>query len=665
MASGALAFQVVQDTAGSTTGVHPQVTDSVAAHPTFADPVIAVVQFIFQQSPWVMWGGVVVGVLVAAAVLTVVWKRRVALRTWLTTRSGAVKLAMLGGVAILAVGVAGLGYRANTFVEKDNRFCNGCHIFVATGQARIESDTGHYTLVNRLEGKHDTLSCHSCHELKPLKEAVKMVWWMSGVRDDRIPPHAKVPRRVCEGCHVQGDAKEMWQKIATTAGHRTHLESDSTALDSIQCITCHAQEVHRFVPVNTTCTQKGCHENTRIVLGQMSQTSVALEAHCTACHQFTAEVPQLATRDSAAGTLVPGDKQCRACHQMEARLPQFDPAKDPHKGTCGMCHDPHAQKEVQEAKLSCTNSSCHATWRDNPFHTGANHRRVAQQCTTCHLPHQARVDASDCTGCHQQVRARSHQKLQPPLPFDTTATKQRAAVEPPAREPRGKGDAPALLDSGGAVSVSIPAPTADSFPHTRHRQLPCLTCHTTREGQGGGLTFVAPRGCQICHHQAANRNQCVTCHQPDELAAVPYSATVSVTVGNHAARERTVPFRHEVHRNEKCVDCHTQAVTLAPDTVVRTCVSCHAQHHAPDRQCATCHRTEQIVTAHRRPVEAHKDCDLCHTPARVAELVPTRTLCLTCHADKDHYPPKQCTVCHFQSSPELYRAHLTRTGGDS
>ena len=657
--TGALALQTVPESAGA--AVHPPV-DSVVAHPTFSDPVITAVQFFFQQSPLVMWGGVILAAIIAAILLRAVWIRRQRLGLWLRTRSILAKMALVGGVTLLLLAVAGLGYQAKTFVETDNRFCSGCHIFVATGEPWVPSDTGSYTLVNRMEGKHDSLSCHSCHELKPLKEAVKMVWWMSGVREDEIPPHAKVPREVCENCHVQGDASELWQAIAATAGHRVHLESDSSALADVECLTCHVQEVHRFVPVNTTCTQKGCHENTSIVLGDMAEKTVALEAHCTTCHEFTAEVPRLATRDSAAGTLVPGDRECMSCHQMETRLATFDPARDPHGGTCGMCHDPHAQKEVQEAKLSCSNSSCHATWRDEPFHLGASHRKVAQECTTCHVPHQARVDASDCTGCHQQVRSRSGGRRQPPLPFDTTAVKQRAAVDQEPVSPRGKGDAPPGADSR-AAPPAIPEPFAvDTFSHPRHQQLPCITCHTTRAGQGGTLTFERPRGCQICHHQAPSRNDCSACHQPAELTPVR-PMLIAIAVLSHAPRPRSVPFEHGKHASVRCLACHGEEVSLRPDSSVMQCAGCHVEHHEFDRACATCHATDQILSAHQPPVEAHQECDACHAPERVAQLIPTRTLCLTCHTAQDHYSQTQCTTCHFQSSPERFRAHLRKAPG--
>src|SRR4029077_4416008 len=128
-------------------------------------------------------------------------------------------------------------------------------------------------------------------------------------RPDMIGMHAKVATQECARCHVRGDAKETCHRIASTAGHRTHLESDSSALKNVQCVSCHGLEVHSFVPVNATCAQAGCHSTRRITLTKMvGQTAV----HFFVCHRGTAEVPALATRDSARGRLVPVMRQCLA-----------------------------------------------------------------------------------------------------------------------------------------------------------------------------------------------------------------------------------------------------------------------------------------------------------------------------------------------------------------
>jgi hypothetical protein len=261
------------------------------------------------------------------------------------------------------------------------------------------------------------------------------------------------------------------------------------------------------------------------------------------------------------------------------------------------------------------------------------------------------VDASDCTGCHTQMREvrNGRREIMPPLPFDTTATLRTSTTSPPPpREPRGKGDAP--------LAEEPPPWTADSFAHVRHQRLPCITCHDPQSRRK--LTFDPGRGCQICHHQAPDQNNCATCHTSDELAALRPVPTLTVTVANTAPRPRTVPFDHAAHTSRRCVECHNTPVTLAPTAAAATCTACHEQH-AGTTKCAACHAAAAPFAAHKPPADAHRACAACHQSAIVATLQPTRALCLTCHApQQDHKPGAECTTCHMQALPTEYRATL-------
>jgi hypothetical protein len=646
-----------------------RLVDSVVVRSPLPDPLIPLVQWIFQRPPWVMISGIVIGGVLALAIAVLLWRRRRLIGQWLLTRDRGVKLALGGALGVVLLLLLGAGLKVNNYVMHDNDFCSGCHIFVPSGQLFVHPDTGTYLLVNKVEGAHDSLSCHSCHPFDIKAQSKELYYWITA-RPDRIPPHAKVPRQICEDCHVRGDAKETWQRIASTAGHRTHLESDSSALEDVACLTCHARTAHRFQPADTTCAQKGCHltDEVKIKLGSMAarferpaSTSRANEEqlYCNSCHQFTAEA-QFVSLDSAAGSLRPGERQCLGCHEMRRLLTAFDPDKDPHGGSCGMCHNPHTDARPTDALKSCAEGNCHSNWRSVPFHVGAAHRRVAQRCQTCHQPHAARVDASDCTGCHTEVR-KGGGRIQPPLPFDTTeALRQSMRLVEPGRS-RGRGDAPAPDPPRGDLSAS--SSPADTFSHKRHRQLACITCHTTTSRRSD-LTFEPPRGCQICHHQRPARAQCSTCHESRELVPAE-EVTVQVAVPDHQPRARRVGFEHASHSEGACVQCHTEPVSLEPKAEVATCAACHTEHHQTvgtgSRACADCHRTSQILEAHARPIDAHSRCSGCHEAETVTSLTPTRSFCLACHAtDVDHYTPKQCTLCHFLESPEGYRAHLRK-----
>jgi hypothetical protein len=645
-----------------------QFVDSVVVESPLPDPLVPIVQWIFQKPGWLMAGGIVLGMLVAIAILALLWRRRRAIGTWLVTRDRGIMLAMLGAVGAVLLLMVGTGVKAYDYMMHDNDFCRGCHIFVPSGQVFVHPDTGTYLLVNRLEGKHDTLSCHACHPFELKAQTKEMFYWIVQ-RPELIPPHAKVPRHICEDCHVQGEAKKTWARIASTAGHRTHLESDSAALKNVQCLTCHARSAHRFQPADTTCAQKGCHltDDVEIRLGRMAArfspaNRQALpneeKLYCNSCHQFTAEA-QFVSRDSASGILTPGSRQCFGCHEMRQLLASFDPAKEPHRGSCGMCHNPHTDVKPADALKSCADGKCHADWRDVAFHVGAAHRKVAQRCQTCHAPHAARVDASDCVGCHESVR-KGGGTFRPPLPFDTTkALQQSIQLIEPGRS-RGQGSSPPPDDGPGRVEP--PLAPADSFSHKRHRRLTCITCHSTTSPTRT-LTFEQPRGCQICHHQRPASSRCATCHEASELAE-PAPVSVTVSVPRQPSRVRPVAFDHEAHADRACVACHTTAVTLAPGEPAATCTACHDDHHAAGRDCASCHRNTQILQAHAPPIDAHQACARCHAERTVGRLEPTRSFCLACHdRQADHYPPQECTVCHLQSSPDSFRVKLTSAGG--
>lgn len=608
--------------------------------------VAEVVRFLFNVPQWIQIGGFFLGIAVALWVAWQLWRRRGAIAGWVRTRQRGVQLGLAIGLFGAIALAGGAGMASWNYMQHDNGFCTGCHV--------MAEPFGQFTA---RAGKHDSLQCHDCHQ-QPITASIRQLYLWVAERPQEIGDHAKVPTAVCAQCHVK-EGGERWERIATTAGHRTHLESDSSALAGIQCVTCHGEEVHRFVPVDRTCGQSGCHEaeKTGIVLGKMAQQT---SLHCVTCHQFTAEVPRLATRDSAAGTLRPANEQCLSCHEMRQVLAEFDPTLDPHGGTCGMCHNPHEQATPAEAARTCAMAGCHDNWRNEPFHQGLAHRRVGQECVICHEPHRARLDASDCNACHERVRSAGRRLRVPPPPFDTLRALRRSATAPHGGDPVVTG----FLGGGLEWQMppprpSLPAAQPDSFSHPQHRKLACLTCHATTGGHGR-LTFEPPRGCQICHHQAPATSDCTSCHRAEELRTA-LAATLTVHVGREPPRTRTVAFDHRAHTRATCITCHVAAVTLTVAPAVGNCTACHDEHHAAARGCAACHAGSDWRKAHARPAEGHRDCDACHEPATIERLVPNRAFCLTCHeAQTDHYPTRECTVCHFLATPEQYRRHLKR-----
>ena len=674
-----------RDTAAARGGAHTPAdtaaADSVLVESPLPGGAADVARFLLTEVPrWLQITGLVIGAVLFAVAAWWLFTRRRDIRRWIATRTHAWKLALAAAAVIAIVAVLGAGAWTWNFTQHENAFCTSCHVMNPAFQRFADESN-----------EHGKLSCHDCHQQSTMASVRQLLVWVAE-RPDRIGEHAKVPTKICESCHVTGDTAK-WQHVAATAGHRVHLESDSSALDDLECVTCHGEEVHRFRPVSRTCGQSGCHksEDTDIVLGKMAEQTVR---HCTSCHGFTADVPALATRDSARGTLVPGKPECLGCHEMRKVLADFDEAKDPHGGKCGTCHNPHVQQTASAAAKTCASAGCHSSWRDEPFHTGQAHRRVAPRCLTCHLPHRAEVDASECESCHRAVRTRG--TLRPPLPFDTSAALRRTGRRMAPREPAAPhaalpARAPAAprhslgtqrLRAGprfsefpevtlryvgweareppapGHRGTGPPAAAVDSFSHARHAKLACLECHETGTGHGR-LTFERPRGCDICHHQQRTPARCGSCHRPEEYEAAK-KVTVTVTVPRRRPQPRAVEFLHEPHRMRTCVECHTTPVTLAPEPSKAQCRDCHADHHDAGRTCSTCHRIADPGAEHW-PVEvAHQRCDACHTATTVARLTPTRSFCATCHAPKatNHHDRRECTVCHFLTEPPSYRTEL-------
>jgi hypothetical protein len=556
--------------------------------PPLPGGIAAMVRFIFRVPQWIQIGGIVVGLVVAAVVIRLLWRHRLAIIAWFKATSPGLRGAMAAGGVVVLFLMAFAGTKSWNYMQHDNGFCTGCHI--------MEQPFGRF---ETRAGKHRDRKCHDCHQQSLYASARQLVLWVAN-RPDKITPHAPVPNSRCEGCHQLPNGKKPWEHALYLAGHKAHFESDSSALKDLKCVTCHGKEIHKFIPSARTCQQEGCHVNQSVRMQKMIDLP---EINCVTCHDFTADLPALADRDSAVRALVPSAGQCRSCHQMQTKPAGYDLTKDPHKGSCGSCHDVHADSIPVQARTRCTD--CHTDLSRSAFHNGANHQRVKQDCLLCHNPHAASLDPSDCAGCHAKVRTRG--KFHPPLPFDTAAAARGhigLAVPPadlpvPARylehgpvanpvieerldDHRGKGDAlPAELPAARDSPAGAAPMAQDSFPHNRHTSLPCLTCHNVNRADHG-LVFEVPRGCDLCHHQrfragTATASECATCHQPDELAA-PKSETVAVKVGVHAPVARPVAFQHARHRELACTSCHVPPALMPPDSV-RTCQACHARRH--------------------------------------------------------------------------------------
>jgi nitrate/TMAO reductase-like tetraheme cytochrome c subunit len=570
----------------------------------------------------VQLGGILIGVPIALIVAWRLWKRRQDVWRWWRSRGAALRLTIVAAIFVVVAGAATTGLVGYTYVMHDNDFCQSCHIMD--------------TAWNRFQvSAHKDIQCHACHR-QPLYVSTKELYYWVTQRLMEVPEHDKVPTAVCDECHRQKGADSTLTQVMLSAGHAVHLKSDSSALKDVQCVTCHGRDFHIFIPNNPTCTQSGCHTKIQVNLGAMSRQAFP---HCTICHDFKSRVPLSVTVAEAKTKLTPQAMNCFNCHKMIQEVKRFDLYLDPHKGNCGICHDPHKQEKPNDAFKTCAESNCHGSPDTlTPFHRGLGGHHLAQ-CGSCHVAHSWRVKGTNCISCHQSINR------EPPARSSTLDDSPAMALMGSVSH-----SPPELFAAEGSTARAPSFPVeADSFHHSVHKSLACTDCHGTGTSHGG-LKFKAPAGCVACHHSPRQRVACTTCHPPAKLSSREMPMTFAISARPQRVT-RPETFTHERHGTIACGRCHGESVTRA---VSVSCASCHAEHHTTASNCSACHPSAH--TGHDRAV--HEGCARCHTDAVVAALPASRLVCIACHeAQRNHYPTGDCATCHALPSDMLRVAH--------
>jgi hypothetical protein len=505
---------------------------------------------------------------------------------------GLAALALLGITGFTVAGVA--LYRTYDYVQHDNEFCLSCHLMQEPYEAFARSE-------------HRGLGCKACHQ-PTMVERSRMAISQVLEQPDEIRHHAQVPNSACAGCHVDGDP-ERWLQIASSEGHRVHLESDSLDLRGLQCVECHSTSIHQFAPTRETCSQSGCHDDVEMRLGKMGRLTI----HCVGCHDFTRPVTDVFAGDIGVRPLQPRREECIACHEMRVQLVDF-PDDEPHGAACGACHDPHRQETPREAERTCGQADCHARADTlTPLHRGLA-AGVLEDCLECHPAHRFRVDGAACLGCHADVFRRP------------AATVGRLF--------------PGAANGGGRAELS----------HLRHRDVECAECHTSRPTHGA-VTLGGIRDCRECHHTPPVSAGCANCHGGRELRQARYTVPTQIRLSVGTPRTRSLPFTHGRHESVSCAACHRERLTLR---VTVGCDGCHQEHHHPSTRCMDCH-ARPPATAHT--ADAHLGCggSGCHetVPAQLRSVPRTRNFCLACHQDRvNHEPGGNCGECHRLPRPQ-------------
>lgn len=340
--------------------------------------------------------------------------------------------------------------------------------------------------------------------------------------------------------------------------------------------------------------------------GPLHAAHAKLEADCGNCHDRTNRARQrelcMACHEDVAADIsarrgLHGRRteiltaQCSACHSehrgRSARItPEATPGFD-HQRTdfalqgghqvapCGACHQ--AGRKFREAPTSCA------------------------QCHEQREPHQGRL-GRDCAACHGTAQWRE-------VDFDHGKT--RFALQ------------------------------------GRHAQLPCAGCHA------GNRWKETPMACASCHapddvHRGARGRACADCHTQTSWSDARFDHEKETGFGLLGA-----------HAGAACQACHRSG--RFEDELPRDCAGCHRaiDAHAGrfGSECASCHGLEDwkpVGFNHQRDAgfalpgaHAKLGCHSCHV-VPVSERKPARQ-CATCHRADDVHAGTggtDCAACH-------------------
>ncbi|MGE3958990.1 MAG: hypothetical protein AB7H96_19915 [Vicinamibacterales bacterium] len=520
-------------------------------------------------------------------------------------------------------------------------------LVLLTGRAGAQFDTPnrafHNTTPFRLEGKHLTVACESCHVNGQYAGTPRTCYdchWIRK-RDDRYQLRLGVQ---CEQCHRPTSwIDTRWDHASQTG---TVLNADHRAL---ACESCHRNA--SFSAVASGCVD--CHQRDFAATTTPNHAAAGFSTACESCHRpsdntwrnnggggfdHAASYPLLGTHATTT---------CASCHKNNV-----------YRGTgreCVSCH--LAQYTATRtpshaaAGFPTTCEACHRA--SDPAWTGASFshasvfalvgRHATTSCASCHVNNVYRGTARDCVGCHREqynaTRAPNHASAG----FPTTCE--------------------------GCHRASDPAWAGASFSHAsvfalvgRHATTSCASCHVNNVFRG------TARDCVGCHRDEYNATRtpnhgaagfpttCDACHRASDPAWTGASfnhGSVFALVGRHASTS--------------CASCHVNNVYRGTS---RTCVGCHqAQYNAtrnPNHassgfgtNCDSCHRAsdgswEDGTFNHRFPLRSNHNvaCSRCHTTSNYSSFT-----CTGCHTrsetDSEHrgrsgyvYDSRACYSCH-------------------
>lgn len=422
----------------------------------------------------------------------------------------------------------------------EQKTCLGCH-------KEDQEKTGGAKLAAIVDG-HVKADCKKCHQ--PHKEPISAAADCSTCHKEKAAAHASHKgSKGCSDCHgTHAPAKAAAQSCSSAGCHAT--PAGPKPANHASCLTCHQK--HQDRPL--AC--EGCHaKQVTLAANKVPQHGKCQSCHtahspmdvagsCNKCHAkvvigHAKAGASLGTKNTPANYASKGAtsvNSCRACHDPHPKDPSVkvvacsschsaiaktDQGAHAPQLYCSGCHEKHALKAPEKAKVPALCGSCH-TPQAKQVAVNKGH----QDCTTCHGGSTHALSApSTCVSCHaaeQSTAPKGHDKCG--TCHETHAGKLTAKAE-------------------------------------------CASCH---EDRTKGPHNKIKNGCANCHRPhgpkgVATKPACQTCHDPTKL------------LGLHA-RHNDCSKCHTAHSwpnetRESCTSCHTKMVKHQPSA--KTCTGCH------------------------------------------------------------------------------------------
>ncbi len=503
--------------------------------------------------------------------------------------------------------------------QKPNRACEGCHgdenphknRFEAFGTPVPRCGTchpesnwqpnkfrgSHGALTGfRLRGKHEQVSCRSCHR--------------GGKPFDFERLNATDKGKKCMSCHEHQNVHNNEHTDIREAAARPKRPDGKP---KIYCLECHPSE-----GVNPGDTRAGDTQEIvktgplEEIHGVKSTRFPLVRGHknveCGKCHpndEFADTPKECGVRcheDSLhEGSL--GD-ECSRCHSPgNFDDDRFDHAEDSDWPLVGLhrtvpaCDDCHPKRKYKPTPRNCADVGCHA--KDD-----AHRGNLGRKCERCHLEtgentfnHNEDSDykldgahlTTRCGDCHPSITFK-------PVP---TSCFGGGACHPEPEIHKGQfgTDCESCHNTTSFADVKPLHDVGDFSLKGSHDRLPCERCHIdNRQLRGTG-------------------NFCVNCHRQDDI----HSNSISPRCGGCHTQWSFSPARFDhttvgcnltgLHRTLPCYDCHRTGNfgALSP-----SCFGCHADtgavvgirlqgmtevDHATQTLCANCHNPNSWVPA--------------------------------------------------------------------